>query len=274
MSALLSTATVATKKSVLNYSQWSVFANPHASTLQSNELRELCRHPLYLRCAYDDAKCRFSVDAGRFTCGGLIHRLKIRFYPQFKFKKTKSPYWRKGIRSSKTIGSAVDREIETLVNVRGVRSIDDSDFPKHGILSKTRRFYQRLKEMDIVPVLAEFTVVCVAKGVGTRIDLIGYRHFGTDRQRVVTVERKTGYTSGMYAAQGAMTAPLAHIKNNPFNQHQLQSLVGAILLERCYGIKVSERYVLYTDWKKDYWRPVPVAFRQPRDLVQKIWEKL
>lgn len=245
----------------------------HFSTLQQNadELLNLCKHPHYLQSRFDANTNTFQYRS--FRCGGLIKRLKLRFYPNYHFKQVKSAYWRRGIKSSATIGMRVDREVEALVNVQGVRSIDDPRFPPK-MSVKTKSFFKRLKELDITPVYAEFPVVCVEKGIGTRIDVIGYRHFGKATQRVVTVERKTGYTTGLHAKQGMLEAPLSHIENSALNQHHLQSFVGALMLKSTYGLRVSEMYVIYTDAKHDHCQKLPSAFLQPRDLAARVWNHL
>lgn len=260
-------------KHVRSINSWWIVKPQAALELSpnTNELQNLCRHPLYMQTRFNEETNTFSN--GTFHCGGLLKRLKLRFYPTYAYKRNRSPFWGKGVKSSKAIGSRVDREVEQLVNIDGIRSIDDPAFPRH-VSVKTKRFFRRLKEKDITPVFAEFPVVCVGKGVGTRIDLIAYRHFGLPTQRIVTIERKTGYASGLFRAQGVMEAPLGHVKNNPFNQHQLQSLVGALMLKNSYGLKISEMYVLYTDLPKNYWQKLPVEFQQPRDLALHVWNHL
>lgn len=251
--------------------------NPDCASSSSKlvTLLSLLTHELYLECRFDEHDNKFMIGK-TFACGGVLKRIKARFFPRYEYQrnKTEPPAWKRTIKSSTAVGSAVDREVQALVNRRGIRSIRDPNFPTHTVLLKTRRFFERLDELDIVAVFAEFPVVSREKGVGTRIDLIGVRYPGTTRERIVTIERKTGYTAGMYKTQGMMEAPLAHVKNNPFNQHQVQSMVGALLFERCYGVKVDEKYVLYTDWKRNYWRALPTCMRQPRALQQRVWDHL
>jgi hypothetical protein len=110
----------------------------------------------------------------------------------------------------------------------------------------TRRFLAELQRRGLYPLAAQVPVGSLDARCGTAVDLVCVRTraLGTAAVRpgarlapgtpVVLIELKCGYDRTFRLYSGCMKAPLAHLRDSPLEQHQLQLLVTRILFQRTY----------------------------------------
>lgn len=202
----------------------------------------LLKHPLRQECHQIDKKKGFYWKKGNMTFSGITKKLKRSFYPDFKYNSKKKP--RKGTCSSISIGTRVHEEICHIVNCEKTGICECEKSKKKKLHNFTKKAIKKFKELEITLEEAEVTIFSPLIKVGTRIDLIGSRWKGTDKERMVAISLKTGYP-GKYKKPKKMLAPLDSLDSIPHNHNQLQGMTEHIILEKEYQINLDDYIIMY-----------------------------
>ena len=90
-------------------------------------------------------------------------------------------------------------------------------------------------------VVSQFPIAAPDLSIGTRLDMLARDKEG----RAVLIENKTGFDAYLLKSTGKMKAPLGDIDNCPLNQHFLQLLHEALILDKYWGVDLyANSYVV------------------------------
>lgn len=177
---------------------------------------------------------------------GLVPKLKKAFWPDYRYtgttshkrfrhkKRTDIRHPSEGMRR----GSMVHKQLELLTN-EGPGALRKR---RKGLHAYTRKAVAGMKVWRWRPRRAELTLFDRVLNIATRADMLATGANG----QLVLLEFKTGYDNYFECGSGAMRGPLQrHISNSPKHQALLQLFFTREMIERNYGVRVDESYVVH-----------------------------
>lgn len=168
---------------------------------------------------------------------GITHLLERTFWPRYSYRKATKELERsgprapvRGARAGIRRGTAVDNELRRVVN--------DGAEPKHPF---TRKILKALELAGLKPVRAQVLVSDPVHGLSTGVDLVCSKG-----RRTVLVELKCGWgLPGSYEAHsGYMRGALSDVRNSPYYQHQVQTVVTRALYAATYPGEMPDAVVV------------------------------
>ena len=205
---------------------------------------------------------------------GLIPKLKRAFWPNYQCagttshkrfrrkKKTDIRHPSEGMRR----GSAVHDQLELLTN-GGPGALRRKQEALHAY---TRKAVAGMKVWKWRPRRAELTVFDRVLNIATRADMLATGAKG----QLILLEFKTGYDNYFECGSGAMCGPLRqHISNSPKHQALLQLFFTRELIERNYGVRIDESYVVHIHCDGVTPHKLEGTFNDGR-MRQRLWDHL
>jgi len=175
---------------------------------------------------------------------GLTRTIKKKFFPNFSYDKMT----KRKVCSSKKTGIRVHSELYHHYHCSFVEFKDDCRCECVSNSNKFHRYTKQaiemFKKMEIEINDSEVIIFSRELKIATKIDMIGTRWKGTDKEKMVVISIKTG-SHNKYRKPDKMIGPLNFVDSIPSNHAQLQSMVEHMILEKEYNVKVTEYYILY-----------------------------
>lgn len=217
---------------------------------------ELRNHRLTPQLSREDNTFVWTVYGQKRMMGGLTKLIRRRFYPDApEFKKKKHNNNRRIIASrGKTTGTRVHRQIYHMIVCVKLKSCDckiKTNPKKLNVL--TKQAFQVFKQLEFTPLDAEVMILSETARFCTQLDVIGYKWYGTSKQRSVIISIKTGYSDNFDKSKGnkMMLEPLNSLLSTAQNHNQLQGMLERYILKKEYGVHFDDYYIIYLGHKKD-----------------------
>lgn len=203
---------------------------------------QLLNHPLTLSITCK--KSLFIIQKGtqQLKCGGLLNKLKKKFYSDYV---TPARCW---TLSNVDTGIRVHRQVYHLVHCKkyGYCKCEVKTNELHLNFMTTEAF-RLMEEIEFTPIDSEVCIFSKTGHFGTKLDVIGYRWKGTDKQISTIISLKTGKSSSTNRFDGVhyLSKPYSNVKSTTRNHNQLQALSEVTILDKEYGLKFKSYFIFY-----------------------------